>query len=319
MVAEIIPQVYDYLSDTITASQSALPYTQTLLRILNKYRESNLAAIILPLLACQAAGAEPILATPAAAWRALHLAAHILDDVEDGDTSFWGNGESTSSQLINIATGFIAVANLSLMRASAFISLAQQRTLLQSFNRITMQMAGGQYIDILPTKIHDMSAYFHYIGDKSGTFFALAIFSGAVCAAVDDNTSNRYYKFGYNLGIIVQLLNDLVGFYTEDGHCDLVTGKYTLPVLFVEETAPESIQSTLQAILPKALHTQEARQQVRAIVKEQGGDAYMFAEITRYHALAINCLSPNDDPHSLLKNHLEMFLHKRLSLFYQLI
>ena len=319
MLAELVPDIHQYLRQAIEAAHAASEYSRALLHLLEEYSVSNRTAIILPLLACQAAGGDPLCAIPAAAaWRALHIAAHLLDDVEDGDTAAWEARALTPARIINLATGFIAAAGLCLVGTQHRLPERHQRTLLQAFNGVILQMAGGQHLDLGTAGIPSLEAYFDCIQAKSGTFFALGTLSGAVSAASAPGVAERYYKFGYNLGIIVQLLNDLVGFYTEEERCDLADGKRTLPILFVEENAPPQVRAALRLLLPEAPHSQAARQQIRDIVREQGGDAYVFAEITRHQALASESLLPEDDPGGLLEAYLDKFLHKKLSRLYQL-
>ncbi len=319
MLAELIPDIHAYLRQAIEEAHAASEYSRALIRLLDEYSSSNRTALVLPLLACQAAGGEPRRAIPAAAaWRALHIAAHVLDDVEDGDTAAWEARALTPARIINLSTGFIAAAGLCLAGIEHPLPARRRRTLLQAFNGVILQMAGGQHLDLSPEGISSLEAYFECIQAKSGTFFALATLSGAVSAASAPDVAERYYKFGYNLGIIVQLLNDLVGFYTEEERCDLADGKRTLPILFVEENAPPQVRAALRLLLPEAPRSQTARQQIRDIVREQGGDAYVFAEITRHQALASESLLPGDDPAGLLEAYLDKFLHTKLSRLYQL-
>ncbi len=311
MITQHIPDIHATLRKAIESTRAASEYRSTLLYLLDEYSASNRQASILPLLACQAAGGDPQRAIPAAAaWRALHIAAHILDDVEDGDTADWEARALTPAHAINLATGFIAAAGLCLSGAN------YAPTLFQAFNRVILQMAGGQHLDL--NGVSGMDAYFACVQAKSGTFFALGTLSGAICASRTSNVAERYYEFGYNLGVIVQLFNDLVGFYTEGERCDLAEDRPTLPALFVEENAPPQVVATLRRFLPDAVHSQTARQRIRDIAREQGCDAYILAEITRHQALASESLLPGDDPRGLLEAYLEEFLQKKLSRFYQL-
>ncbi|RMH44015.1 MAG: hypothetical protein D6694_06290 [Gammaproteobacteria bacterium] len=317
MPATHIAQIHEYLCNTISDFAPDPAYTRLLLHILTETRESNQAATVLPLLACQAAGGTLHQAVPvASAWRALYLAAHIMDDVEDGDIAAWGGDTITSAELINAATGFFAVTNLILLQNHENIAPDTRHALVQAFNHVTLQMAGGQHRDLKTKTLHNIEAYLQGIGAKSGQFFALALTGGAIVARADAKKTERFGKFGYNLGIIVQLLNDIVGFYTEGHHSDLLARKRTLPLLFAEITASPEQRTRLQQLLSQAGQSKSARRQLRDLVREQGGDTCTLAEITRHQTLALSCLMPGNNAETPLRRYLEDFLQRELSRIY---
>ena len=258
---------------------------------------------------CQAAGGSATLAVPvAAAWRALHIAARLLDDAEDGDSAHWQEGAQASARLINLGTGFISIANLALVQWENDLTSAQRLAQSRRFSQIVLFMAGGQHLDLLPEGVETIDAYWQHTRGKSGAFFGLATEAGAGCVITDAETLARYYKFGYNLGVALQLVNDLNGFFQEDGHSDLASGKRTLPFFFVTEFAPASVQIAVKTLLGEAPRSSDARRRLRVIAREHGADAYMLAEIARHVGLARHSLHPEDDPNGHLAAYLQRWL-----------
>ncbi len=309
MTASFPTKVYAHLHNIISNASPEPVYAQALHHVLEKTAETHREVIVLPIVACQAAGGSPGRAVPvAAAWRALHIAARLLDDAEDGEIQHWTEDERASARIINLGAGFIGIANLALAQADTDLSTAQRLMLSQRFNQTMMVMAGGQHLDLLPEGVIDMGSYWRHVRGKTGAFFGLAIESGALCAITDQEALDRYYEFGYNLGVMLQLIDDLNDFFTEGPHDDLAAGKHTLPILFVEEFAPASVQSTVQTLLPQALHDPAARRRIRQIVREQGADVYILAEIARLRTLARYSLLPTDDPDGALSALLQKFV-----------
>lgn len=310
MIDSLPHDVYHYLHSVIANASLEPVYAQSLHHILKRISESHHEVVVLPLIACQAAGGSPEQAVPvAAAWRALHIAARLLDDAEDGDIRHWAQDEQASARIINLGTGFIGIANLALAQADKTLSAEQRLTLSQRFNQTMMVMAGGQHLDLLPEGVTGLEAYWRHIQGKSGAFFGLAVQGGALCAITDKEALDRYYEFGYNLGVMLQLINDLNGFFAEGPHDDLASGKRTAPIFFIEDFAPAPVQSALQALLLQAPHDLNARQRIRKIAKEQGADAYILAETARRRAQARHSLLPADDPDGALEELLEKFVN----------
>jgi geranylgeranyl pyrophosphate synthase len=169
---ELLPEVYELLSDVVKTPAVHGDYGRTLLRVLDAAQLSEKEGVsltLLPLLACQAAGGSPKRAIPvAAAWRALHIAAKLLDDVEDGALTLL---PLDPASVLNVATGFIALANLALARLARDYDEVDKSLWysLQIEGRKTiLRMAGGQDADLSHAAL-DLEHYFQIMADKSGS------------------------------------------------------------------------------------------------------------------------------------------------------
>ncbi len=163
--------------------------------------------LALPGLCCQAAGGDPKDAdNVAAAWVLLYTAAHLFDSVQDGDPAdpWWqalGSGPA-----INVATGLLTSAWLVLAQLEIQRQVVQQ--LIQDFQQTVMHMASGQHLDLTDRRPSLRSAW-AIAEAKSGAFFGLACRSGARLADAPRQVTDLYGEYGFNLGLIVQIGDDL--------------------------------------------------------------------------------------------------------------
>ena len=302
------PDIIAALKEGIGRAISEPEYARTLTSIITTIADGKSEIIGLPVLACQAAGGDPKQAVPvAAAWTALRVAARLLDDVEDGDVAPKQYGPCTSPCIINLATGFIGIANLILSDSDENLTLVQGQGIIQSFNRMMVRMAEAQHLDLLPDGVQTLDAYWRHIEGKSGVFFGMGIRAGAMVGTLSQEALDRYFEFGYNLGVALQLVNDFQGFFMEGARSDLAAGKRTAPFFFIEDFAPSSVKRQMQELFHQAPFHQDARERLRQLAVDQGAAAYMLAEITRYRYRAIQSLRPEDDPDRILIHCVDRF------------
>ncbi len=305
---DLLPAIIDSLNQAIEREFSEPHYKRTLTAITTTLSEGKSEILGLPILACRAAGGEPRQAVPvAAAWTALRVAARLLDDVEDEDVAPDRYGVCPPPCVVNLATGFIGIANLLLADPDLALPSPQRQALLQGFNQMMVRMAEAQHLDLLPGGIQTLDAYWRHIEGKSGVFFGTGVRAGAVAGTQDAQALERYFEFGYNLGVALQLVNDFQGFFVEGVRSDLAAGKRTAPFFFIEDLAPASVREQMQELFAQAPLHQEAREHLRQLAVAQGAAAYMLAEIARYRYRAIQSLRPEDDPDRVLIHAVDRF------------
>jgi len=283
----IIRRVYDLLMSLVQSVQPDVRYRQDILQVLERAQaqeDARTSFTLLPVLACVAGGGEAAEAIPvAAAWRSLHMAAYLLDGVQDGDMP--DASTATLARATNVATGLSALANLALLRTPA----SARHTLYEDFQKTVLRTAGGQHVDVMLTGPPDLDTYFRLVGLKSGEPFALAVRSGGIVAGVSASVIDRYTTFGYNVGILMQMMDDWLDFTSSSsgGH------GYPLPVVYACTVAsPEEA-----AFLRDAWHHRDGRSlEVRERVERLGGHAYVMGEIARYTERALSALEGIEHP-----------------------
>lgn len=303
--------VHQLLHDSIEQHAHETVYAKALSYVLSRFSHVHPETLGLIEAAVLDAGGQTMLAVPiAAAWRALHLAARLLDDAEDGDSARWQPSSANweIGRIINLGTGFIGISNLILTYTEQRFSAQQSLWFHRRFNQVMMAMAAGQHLDLQAHGVQSLSAYWQHIQGKSGAFFGLAAEAGANCGSPPKEALAHYYNFGYNLGIALQLINDLNGFFQEDHHSDLIAGKQTLIHYFLADVAPDYVQEELQSLWPQAPYQQATRQRIRELAYAQGADVYMLAEITKHTILARNNLIKVEKPARRLANLLSEWL-----------
>lgn len=184
-------------------------------------------AVLLPVVACAAAGGAPQSAVSSAAAMAfLLLGTRWLDDAVDRDRAdgLWsavGPERSTLFGASALALAFQAVASDPDTPREATCRLA----------RYSVAMARGQDLD-LTGKARSLDKYWELMRGKAGAGFALACEMGAITARAEASITDACGEFGMHLGVIVQILDDLEGCFRPEGVGDLRQGKVTLPLIY---------------------------------------------------------------------------------------
>jgi geranylgeranyl pyrophosphate synthase len=119
--------------------------------------------------------------------------------------------------------------------------------------------------------------YLAMIGLKSASVVAAICRASAVLGRRSDETIEAFARFGFNAGMAMQLLNDVVGCSHESAtRNDLRTSKQTLPVIFGLNWAARPIQEELTSLLDtNGRETPpEAVLRVRSLLESCGGLEY---------------------------------------------
>jgi geranylgeranyl diphosphate synthase type I len=259
--------------------------------------------LFLPALCCQAAGGDPDRTVGvAAAWVLLYTAAHILDELEDGEIA------RDASLNINAATGLIFTAFNALTHLQN-LDIADRALLvvIEDFVSTPLRMCSGQHADLAMTAL-SLERGWKIAGAKSGAFFALACRAGACLANVEDRVVEYYSQFGYHLGMLVQICDDLQGMRLNAESCsDLAAGKRTLPMLYALSVTPPPIRERLWQALQAAPHDPAAEAVARQLIEEAGALLYLTVEASRHSKQAEAALyaavplqSPRDQLMALL-------------------
>ena len=200
---------------------------------------------ILALLTAQAAGGEWQHALPAAAAiELIHNFSLIHDDIEDnsplrrGRPALWAKWGIP--QAINTGDAMFSLAHLTILSlaetASPTVTL-QAAAILQ---RSCLQLTQGQHLDIAyeDERTLPLDAYWPMVEGKTAALLAVCTEIGALVAGADAPARQAYRRFGRDLGLAFQVLDDILGIWGDSGKIgkssvsDLVEGKKSLPVLY---------------------------------------------------------------------------------------
>lgn len=237
----------------------------------------------LPLLTCQAAGGQINQATVgvATAWNLFHLAAHLLDDVEDGDVLNGPAGPLAAPEAINVATTLIFLAQYT------FESQAEEAAgrLRSPLYQMLLRMCAGQHRD-LTGPAAGLETYWQVAQHKSGHFFGWAGEAGAILGGGDPVQVENSRQYGFNLGVLLQISDDLEGFVATGAVSDLAAGKSILPILYALSVLPSGQAAHLPVLLKEARQDPAAQNEARLVIVRLGGLHYALAQAEIYRRRA---------------------------------
>jgi len=211
------------------------------------------------LLVCDAVGGDWKAALPAAAAvELLHNFSLIHDDIEDVSPtrrgrptvwSLWGLAHAVNVGDIMYSYAYRAVSRLHGNGLSAETVHATLRLL----NQACICLCEGQYLDLaFEGRVSvDMPLYLQMIEQKTASLIACAAEMGALIGGASPTVIQHYRRFGQQLGVGFQIMDDILGVWgdptvtgkpTQD---DLRARKKTFPVLHAMAVERDRGDSTL--------------------------------------------------------------------------
>jgi geranylgeranyl diphosphate synthase type I len=208
---------------------------------------------LLTLLCTAGAGGDWRRAVPvAASVELIHNFSLVHDDIEDSSKtrrgrptvwSRWGVPQALNTGDVLFVAAHLACHRLVGGGTSLETAYAAQRELDDACLQLTL----GQHLDLAfePRPTVAAEEYLQMIAGKTASLLAAAAGIGAVVAQASPKVHDAYRKFGWNLGMAFQLLDDLLGIWGQPGQTgksaadDLRQGKKTYPVLLGLQQSPE--------------------------------------------------------------------------------
>jgi geranylgeranyl pyrophosphate synthase len=251
-------------------------------------------SVILPGLCCQAAGGNPIWAEDVtAAWFLLYIANHLMDSVQDQDEpdAWWA--DLGPGAALGVATGlfFSATHALNCLQDSQSARHAAF-SVIEDFSQSLMHMSGGQYRDL--TQPHPtLDQYWEILSAKSGVFFALACRCGARLATDDPQLLAAYGSFGQQVGILVQIRDDL-----QDLQPPLDTEisawrrkmRHSLATVYALDVLPQEQRDRLLEYLEVVPFDLQAVENALSLIDQSGAGLYFLVEMERHRNLGLAAL-----------------------------
>jgi geranylgeranyl diphosphate synthase type I len=166
-------------------------------------------------------------------------------------------------------------------------ALAAQRIVMETCLKLTE----GQYLDMefeTQTDV-DMDAYLWMIGRKTAALISCATQLGALLGGVSDRVVDAYARFGENLGLAFQVIDDILGIWGREDETgksvktDILTRKKTLPVVYVLH------DPDLQALYAHELSEEEVAP-VLAILERHQAREYAVQQARLFSSRAMEAL-----------------------------
>lgn len=236
----------------------------------------------LPLLFCDLNGGDKEqVVSVITAWNLLRYAARLLDDVEDGDTRSRNMSEPVA---LNLSTGLLFTVGM-VLNSLESIGLPSEAAsdIRCMFYKELLQVCSGQHLD-LTQQAPTLDESWQIAGAKSGVFMGLICWAGGRVADAYPEQLELYRQFGYNLGLLDQIKDDLADLWSNESYfSDLQNGRYgSLPVAYALSVLPDDERQKLLMYLANSHDTPEAEKQTRELIIRSGAGVYLTVQSAYY-------------------------------------
>ena len=167
------------------------------------------------------------------------------DDVIDAaDTR---RGRPTANAMFDNAAS-VMLGDYMFANAAELVSRTGRVDVIRLFAQTLMTMAKGelnQDISAYDTASGNVSDYYQRIHGKTASLFATAGAAGAIMASCDEGTVEALRRYGRDLGMAFQIVDDILDFSGDGAQMgkpvggDLIAGTLTLPSILLLEQEPE--------------------------------------------------------------------------------
>lgn len=253
---------------------------------------------LLVLLTAQAAGRDWQKALPGAtAVELIHNFSLIHDDIEDnsllrrGRPTLWTKWGIPQS--INTGDAMFTLAHLALLHMEETTNPTITLRAINTLQKTCLHLTQGQYLDMSyeEEKTIPIEAYWPMVRGKTAALISACTEIGALVADVDDDTRDAYRRFGRDLGLAFQALDDILGIWGDaakigkSNASDLVAGKKSLPVLYGLAQNGEFAQRWLEGpVMPEEVSMLATQ------LETEGARGYAQAEANRLTEAALDAL-----------------------------
>ncbi|OBZ08667.1 polyprenyl synthetase family protein [Bacillus sp. FJAT-26390] len=171
----------------------------------------------------------------AAAVELFILASDILDDLQDQDAPHKPWMQAPQPVAIHVASALLTLSQQAMLSSAP--SDAMRIALMEMMNRLLLQSANGQMLDIM-NEIVDEQSYLDMVKQKSATLLQLACMTGVMLAGEPWN--EVVAEYAAEIGIAAQIQNDLRDLLRWDDKSDFLQRKRTLLTLYLIESEAEA-------------------------------------------------------------------------------
>ncbi|MBL6785173.1 MAG: polyprenyl synthetase family protein [Rickettsiales bacterium] len=175
----------------------------------------------------------------------IHTATLLHDDVIDHSQTRRG-----SKTVNNIWDNKSAILVGDFIFAKSFELMVKTNNLvvLKNLSKASSVISEGEIaqLELLNNQKVDFEKYLDIIGDKTARLFAESCRNSAVIANSSSEVESAMYNFGYNLGILFQLIDDILDYFGDTSKLgktigdDYYENKVTLPIFLLMQELDNS-------------------------------------------------------------------------------
>jgi octaprenyl-diphosphate synthase len=225
----------------------------------------------------------------------LTLHNHVLENSKDRKNNPSPNHKE--NQAVILEGDFLA------SKSSSIALSANNLLFAERFLENGVKMAEGKFLEMIHTD--DLSTskeqYLEIVKFKTAALISTACVCGAIISGAEMDAEKALEGFGLNIGIALQLLDDLmdytcseVGFHKPAGK-DLREGKITLPLIYTLLKLEQSERKRLEDLFRNHQATEKDYKNLVELVENNGAIDKIRNEARSYVDKAASCLSPFPD------------------------
>ena len=245
----------------------------------------------------------------------IHTATLLHDDVVD--ISSLRRGRPTANAEFGNAPS-VLVGDFLYTRAFQLMVQLDDMAILRHMADTTNTIAEGEVLQL--TRAGDATTteaqYLDVITRKTAILFAAACYGAATLAGEDENTRQAMAKFGLNLGIAFQIIDDVLDYEGDPASMgknvgdDLTEGKATLPLIQTLNAGTVAEQALVRSAITEK--TSDQIDNVLIAVRRSGALDYTKAQARHYHDLALAQLAqlPSGDARTALEKITHLSIHR---------
>ena len=251
------------------------------------------------LLVCEAVGGQVEHALPAAAAVELvHNFSLIHDDIEDDSPTrrhrptlwkLWGLAQGVNCGDGMFAKAIVVLNDLHGRGVPPRRALDAQRILIET----CLELTEGQYLDMMfeTRQGAEVEEYLQMIRRKSAALIACSAHLGALLGGAVQATQEAFRRFGENLGMAFQVMDDVLGIWGQEEETgkstvtDIMTRKKTLPIVYAMD------DKDLEAIYAQDELTDQDVALVASILEARGARSFAEETARRYSEQAMGYLA----------------------------
>lgn len=212
----------------------------------------------------------------AAAIEFIHTATLLHDDVID--ESSLRRGIPTAHTVWGSTTA-ILVGDFLFAKAFELMVATGDLRVLEILSKTSSIISAGEVHQLIESHSFDISVEtsLQIMGAKTSELFGAACQTGAIVAGADQRTAQNIYQYGYNLGLIFQITDDVLDYQTQDDSRgkipgdDFREGKITLPVIYTYQSATVEEQDFLNRTMVELNQTDLDLEKARSLIQKYQG------------------------------------------------
>jgi len=241
----------------------------------------------------------------------LHTATLVHDDVVDE-----ANMRRSAFTINALWKNKIAVLTGDFLLSKGMLLALENKEyrLLEIVSRATKQMSEGELLQIEKARRLDISEeiYFDIIRQKTATLIGSATASGAASAGATEETINRFWEMGENIGIAFQIKDDILdyenhGLTGKAAGNDIKEKKMTLPLIYMLNNISATQRRKIILQIKYSSKKPSVRQSIMEAVRKSGGIEYSEKMMEHYLHKATGFL--DEFPGSEIKTALNELIH----------